>query len=207
MALLRKFFNQTRKPEDFLGKLMLSGMNSGHAKLADWGFAHLPALTVSVAVDLGCGVGRNAGELLKKYPAAHVTAIDYSPLCVEKAKAYNRDMIAAGRCKVRQGDVSDLQLPESAFDLATAFETVYFWPGLEKCFAQALSVLKPGGYFLICNESDGTDPTSLKFEKIIDGMKNHTAEEIETALRAAGFSEVTSDHHPSRPWITVLAKK
>ena len=207
MALLRKFFNQTRKPEGFLGKLMLSGMNSGHAKLADWGFAHLPALSVSAAVDLGCGGGRNAGELLKKYPSAHVTAVDYSPLCVEKAKAYNRDMIAAGRCKVRQGDVSDLQLPESAFDLATAFETVYFWPGLEKCFAQALSVLKPGGYFLICNESDGADPTSAKYEKIIDGMKNYTPQEIEAALKAAGFSQVEIDHHPTKPWIAVLARK
>ena len=68
-------------------------------------------------------------------------------------------------------------------------------------------VLKPGGLFMICNESDGTDPTSLKFEKIIDGMKNHTAEELEAALKAAGFPVVTSDHHPSRPWITVLARK
>ena len=41
-----------------------------------------------------------------------------------------------------------------------------------------------GGYFMICNESDGTDPASLKFEKIIDGMKNYTSEEIEAALRA-----------------------
>lgn len=207
MALLRKFFNQTRRPEGFLGKLMLSGMNSGHAKLADWGFTHLPALSVSEAVDLGCGGGRNAGELLKKYPSAHVTAIDYSPLCVEKAAGYNRAMIAAGRCEVRQGDVSDLQLPEAAFDLATAFETVYFWPGLETCFAQAAKVLKPGGYFLICNESDGTDPTGLKFETIIDGMKNYTAREIEAALKAAGFSQVISDHHPTKPWIAVLARK
>ena len=207
MELLRKFFNQTRKPEGFLGKLMLSGMNSGHAKLADWGLAHLPKLSVSDAVDLGCGGGRNAGELLKKYPTAHVTAIDYSALCVEKAAQYNRAMIAAGRCTVRQGDVSDLQLPEAAFDLATAFETVYFWPGLETCFAQAAKVLKPGGYFLICNESDGTDPTSQKFETIIDGMKNYTPQEIEAALKAAGFSQVISDHHPTKPWIAVLAKK
>ena len=207
MALLRKFFNQTRKPEGFLGRLMLSGMNSGHAKLADWGFAHLPALTVSVAVDLGCGGGRNAGVLLKMYPKAHVTAVDYSDLSVEKARDYNKDMIDAGRCAVRQGDVSDLDLPARAFDLATAFETVYFWPGLEKCFAQVAKVLKPGGYFMICNESDGTDATSLKFEKIIDGMKNHTAEDIEAALKAAGFSDVRSDHHPSKPWITVLARK
>ena len=154
MALLRRFFNQTRKPEGFLGKLMLSGMNSGHAKLADWGLTHLPKLSVSEAVDLGCGGGRNAGELLKKYPAAQVTAVDYSALCVEKAKAYNRAMIAAGRCTVQQGNVAELSIPGESFDLATAFETVYFWPGLQKCFAEAAKVLKPGGYFLICNESD-----------------------------------------------------
>ncbi len=207
MSIAKDFFSQTRKPEGFLGKMMLGTMNSGHAKLADWGFTHLPAMTPENAVDLGCGGGRNAGELLKMFPKAHVTAIDYSELSVEKAKGYNKAMIETGRCKVLQGDVSDLQLPAESFDLATAFETVYFWPGLEKCFAQVAKVLNPGGYFMICNESDGTDPTSLKFEKIIDGMKNHTVEEIEAALRAAGFSEVTSDHHPSKPWITVLARK
>lgn len=207
MGLFKDYVSQTRKPEGLLGKMMLSGMNSGHAKLADWGFTHLPAIAPSNAVDLGCGGGRNAGELLKKYPKARVTAIDYSDLSVEKARRYNQDMIAAGRCTVQQGDVSNLKLPAGAFDLATAFETVYFWPGLEKCFAQVARVLRPGGYFMICNESDGTDATSLKFEKIIDGMKNHTAEEIEAALKAAGFSEVKSDHHPSKPWITVLARK
>ena len=207
MALLKKFFNQTRKPEGFLGRLMLSGMNSGHAKLADWGFAHLPAITPESAVDLGCGGGRNAGEMLKKYPKAQVTAVDYSALSVEKAKEYNKAMIAAGRCEVLQGDVSDLRLPAEAFDLATDFATVYFWPGLEKCFAQVARILKSGGVFMICNESDGTDATSLKFEKIIDGMKNHTAEDLEAALKVAGFNEVRSDHHPSKPWITVLARK
>ena len=207
MSLAKNFFSQTRKPEGFLGKMMLGTMNSGHAKLADWGFDHLPEMTPESAVDLGCGGGRNAGELLKMFQKAHITAVDYSALSVEKAKDYNKAMIVAGRCKVLQGDVSDLQLPAGTFDLATAFETVYFWPGIGKCFSQVAKVLKPGGYFMICNESDGTDPTSLKFEKIIDGMKNYTAEEIEAALRTAGFSEVTSDHHPSKPWITVLAKK
>ena len=207
MGIAKDFFSQTRKPEGLLGKMMLGTMNSGHAKLADWGFTHLPEMLPESAVDLGCGGGRNAGELLKKYPKAHVTAVDYSELSVEKTKEYNKAMIAAGRCVVLQGDVSDLRLSAESFDLATAFETIYFWPVLEKCFAQVAKVLKPGGYFMICNESDGTDPTSLKFEKIIDGMKNYTADEIEAALRTAGFSEVTNDHHPSKPWITVLARK
>ena len=207
MGLFKAFVSQTRKPEGFLGKMMVSGMNTGHAKLADWGYTHLPAIAPERTVDLGCGGGRNAGEMLKKYPKAHVTAVDYSALSVEKARAYNKAMIAAGRCTVQQGDVSDLRLPDGAFDLATAFETVYFWPGLEKCFGQVAKILKPGGLFMICNESDGTDPTSLKYERIIDGMKNYTVEEIGAALKAAGFSEVTSDHHPSKPWITVLARK
>ena len=68
-------------------------------------------------------------------------------------------------------------------------------------------ILKPGGTFLIVNESDGTDETGLKFEKIIDGMKCHTVEEIEEALKAAGFSTIKSDHYKGKPWITVIARK
>ncbi len=116
-------------------------------------------------------------------------------------------MIAAGRCIVQQGDVSALNLPRNVFDLATAFETIYFWNDLKKCFAQVADILKTGGTFMIVNESDGTDKSSLQFEKIIDGMKCYTVQEISSALKSAGFSSVKSDHHPDKPWITVIAKK
>lgn len=205
MGLFKNYVSQTRKPEGFLGKMMLQGMNSGHAKMADWGMSHLRNLEPESIVDLGCGGGRNAGTLAQKYPKAHVTAVDYSELSVQKAKAYNQKLIAAGRCTVQQGDVSALDLPEESCDLATAFETIYFWPGLAQCFAQVAKVLKPGGSFMICNESDGTDATSLKFEKIIDGMKNYTVDDIKAALKEAGFSKVKTDHHKNKPWITVIA--
>ena len=146
-------------------------------------------------------------ELLKKYPQAIVTAMDYSSLSVQKAKEYNQSMIDSGRCRVIQGDVSELPLESDSFELVTAFETIYFWPGLEKCFFRVAEILKTGGYFMICNESDGTDQTSKKFESIIDGMKCYTTDEITAALKSAGFSEVRSDHHPSKPWITLIAKK
>ena len=86
MGLFRNYVSQTRKPEGVLGKMMLKGMNSGHAKLADWGFEHLPKLSPKMAADLGCGAGRNAGELLKKYPQAKVTSMDYSELSVQNRK-------------------------------------------------------------------------------------------------------------------------
>ncbi len=207
MGLFTKFVSQTRKPEGLMGKMMVNGMNGGHAKMADWGLSHLSTIVPEQIVEIGCGGGRNAGELLNKYPGAKVTAIDYSEVSVGKAKEYNAEAIKAGRCTVQQGDVSNLTLPEETYDLATAFETIYFWPGLKKCFSEVAKVLKPGGVFMIVNESDGTDEASLKFEKIIDGMKCHTIEEIEEALKEAGFSAVKSDHHKSKPWITVIAKR
>jgi trans-aconitate methyltransferase len=207
MGLFKNYVSQTSKPEGILGKMMLRGMNSGHAKMADWGLNHLQNIAPENIVDLGCGGGRNAGELLRRYPKAHVTAVDYSQLSVEKAREYNQEMIAAGRCTVQQGDVSALELPEEGYDLATAFETIYFWPGLSQCFSQVAKILKPGGYFMICNESDGTDAASLKFEKIIDGMKAYTVEDIREALAEAGFSKVRTDHHKKKPWIIVLARK
>lgn len=207
MGVYKRFVNQTRKPEGYLGKMMVNGMNSGHAKMADWGLSHLSKVNPENIVDIGCGGGRNAAELMMKYPSAKVTAIDYSEVSVDKAKEYNKEMIEAGRCVVKQGDVSALDIADGEYELATAFETIYFWPGLEKCFAEVARILKPGGIFMIVNESDGTDATSFKFEKIIEGMKCHTVEEITEALKKAGFSKVKADHHSKKAWITVLDKK
>lgn len=207
MGLFRKYVNQTRKPEGFLGKLMIIGMNSGHARMADWGMGHLEGIAPHMVVDLGCGGGRNAAELLRRYQTANITAIDYSNLSVERARSFNKNAIAEGRCSIFQNDVSHLTLKSETYDLATAFETVYFWPGLERCFAEVFKVLKKGGRFLIVNESDGMDETGRKYEKIIDGMKVYTSEDIEKALKDAGFSSVMSYHHNSKPWIAVVATK
>ncbi len=208
MRLLKKFFAQTRKPEGFLGKLMVGGMNTGgHVKLADWGLSHLAGINPEKIAELGCGGGRNAKELLRRFPDAKLTALDYSEISVEKPKETAKSEIAAGRCTVVRGSVDKLPFADGQFDLATAFETVYFWPGLENCFGQVARVLRPGGVFWIVNESDGTDETALKFEKLIDGMKCYTAEQLEAALRTAGFSEVRVEHHPEKPWIAVRAKK
>jgi ubiquinone/menaquinone biosynthesis C-methylase UbiE len=207
MGLYKNFVSQTRKPEGVLGKMMVNGMNGGHAAMADWGMSHLQVEYPTYLLEIGCGGGRNAGELMKKYPSAYMTAVDYSDVSVEKATAYNKDAIENGRCEVKQGDASNLDLPDGKFELATAFETIYFWPGLHKCFSEVFRVLKDEGTFMIVNESDGKDEASLKYESIIEGMKCYTIDDIESAIISAGFKEVKSFHHDSKPWITVIAKK
>ena len=207
MGLFRKFINQTRKPEGFLGRVMLKGMNFGHAKIADWAMSLLNIPTPVEIAELGCGNGRDAGVLLKKYPSSKLTAVDYSPLSVEKTKANNMKMIEAGRMTVIEGDVSDLKLQAEKFDLATAFETIYFWQDLEKCFRQVARILKIGGYFMIVSESNGKDKATQWFKERIDGMNTYTPIELEKTLKSAGFSEVRSEYHKSFAWTMVLAKK
>ena len=203
----KKFFNQTRKPEGRLGRKMIKRMNAGHDLMAKWGMSRAEGYAPENMLEIGCGGGKHAAELMEKYPSAHMTAVDYSELSVKTAAKRNRKMIKAGRCAVIRGDVSKLQFADGEFDFASAFETIYFWPGLEKCFAEVARVLKSGGVFMIVNESDGTDEKSLSFEKIIDGMKNYTAPQIEPALKAAGFATVKSFHHEAEPWIAVFAEK
>ncbi len=205
MGLIKKYMNQTRKPEGTLGKMMLKGMNFGHAKLSDFGMSFLPKRDFFEIAELGCGGGRNIDALLKKYKFARVTGVDYSPLSVQKAKEYNINN--STRCTVQQGDVSKLDLPKEKYDLATAFETVYFWPGLDVCFKNVYDILRKDGCFLIVNELEGEDESSKKYEEMIDGLKVYKASEIEDALLKAGFSEVEINKAENNKWFAVVAKK
>ena len=207
MGIIKRFLNQTRKPEGILGSLMLRGMNTGHAVLADWALSQMPLIEPLKVVDLGCGGGRNVGALLKKYPQSIVDGVDYSPLSVEKAIVYNAASIAHNKSTISVGDVSNLQLTSNTYDLATAFETIYFWPGLETCFANVHRILKDDGRFLIVCESDGMDGMSERYEKIIEGMKVYKANEIESALKSVDFRDIKTFHHGKHSWIVVLAKK
>ena len=93
------------------------------------------------------------------------------------------------------------------YDIATAFETIYFWPGLENCFGEVSRMLKNGGCFLIVNECDGEDKSGQKYEKIVDGMKCYTTRQISEALKTAGFTKVVTDRYQGKPWILVIGVK
>ena len=55
MGIINDYMNQTRKPEGILGKMMILGMNMGHAGMAKWGTSFLDVKLPEQIVDLGCG--------------------------------------------------------------------------------------------------------------------------------------------------------
>lgn len=207
MGLLNKFFNMTGKPEGFLGKIMVMGMNgSSHTALADWGFAHVMVKKDWTALDCGCGGGANVERLLK-LTDGHVTGLDYSEISVEQSRKKNISEIHKGRCDIIQGNVAKLPFSDHSFDLITAFETIYFWPGLESCFKEIFRVMKDGGVFMITNECAGHKEANKKWESIVDGMTIYTGKQIESALLLAGFQKIQIDENVEKDLICVLASK
>lgn len=201
------FFENTRKPQGFGGKIMVKMMNSGHSKLAKWGFTKICAKSNAKVLDIGCGGGANVANWLTKCTNGHVTGIDYSKVSVEESKKLNAIAIKQGKCDIVYGDVSSMPFDEESFDCVSAFETVYFWTDLEKCFAEVNRVMKSGGTFLICNESDGTNSADEKWAKKIGGMKIYNEEQLYTALEKAGFCNIKSYVNAKKHWLCIVANK
>ena len=201
------FFENTRKPQGFGGKIMVKMMNSGHSKLAKWGFTKIYAKSNAKVLDIGCGGGANIVNWLGKCSTGHVTGIDYSKVSVAESEKLNAIAIKQGKCDIVYGDVSSMPFDDEAFDCVSAFETVYFWEDLEKCFAEVHRVMKNGGTFLICNESDGTNSKDEKWAKKIGGMKIYNEMQLRTMLEKVGFCDIKSFVDAKKHWLCIVANK
>jgi ubiquinone/menaquinone biosynthesis C-methylase UbiE len=208
MGLLSKFFSNAKKPEGFLGKMMVNGMNGGgHADLANWALSSVQIKEDGQILDIGCGGGANIARLLQHAPKGVVQGIDYSPVSVEKSAKLNANAVKEGRCQVTEGNVASLPFKEGSFDMVTAFETIYFWPDIEHCFNEVKRVLKPGGLFVIVNEDDGLSGNNEKWEKLIEGMHTYKPEEIRLHLSNVGFKGINIQKNEAKHWLMATAVK
>lgn len=184
------FFDNMRKPQGKLGNIQLKSMNKEHTPVSLWGLKHLNINPDDIVLDVGCGGGININRMAKD--AKKVYGIDYSIESVKLSREVNEKLIDNGQVEIHKGNVKDLPFEDDAFDIVTAFETVYFWPDIEKCFGEVKRVLKPGGTFLIGMESNGSDNFIMKFWKHFIDMELYTDKEIASFLQNNDFSEITT---------------
>ncbi len=200
------FFQNTCKPKGLAGNLMVNMMNIGHSSMAEWGMEHIKIQDTDISLDIGCGGGANIKKLLKKSPKGKVFGIDYSEVSVRKSKKVNKVAIKSKHCEILQGNVQELPFTNETFDLVTAFETIYFWADVDQSLRQIYRVLKKGGIFMICNESNGENNKDKKWTEIIKGMKIYTSEQIKYTLKNAGFTHVEA-YKNDKGWLCVVTQK
>lgn len=179
-----------KKPTGKVGDMVVKQMNRNHRANADWGFSHLDPEPDWDVVDLGCGGGANVARFLELCPQGTVRGLDYSDVSVKNAMELNAQEIQNGRCKICRGNVMRQPFRDASFDLASAFETIYFWEDIEQAFRETWRVLRPGGIFLISNDSAGEGLSDTFLERVIDGMVTYSKYELATVLLRVGFKPV-----------------
>ena len=182
-------FSNMRKPKGKLGNIQLKSMNKEHTPLALWNLKHLDIKHDDIILDVGCGGGININRMAEK--AKKVYGVDYSIESVKLSREVNRDLIGQGKVEVLEGDVQSLPFEDNTFDIITAFETVYFWPNIEKSFGEVKRVLKTGGTFMMGMESNGSDNIPMKISKKLIDMEVYSDDELTGFLKANDYSNIT----------------
>jgi ubiquinone/menaquinone biosynthesis C-methylase UbiE len=177
-----------------------------------WVFAHRPSnrqrnhwvvslLRVQPAdrvLEIGFGPGLAVAELARA-GAAHVYGIDHSAVMLQQATRRNAAAIRSGRVTLLNASVD--QLPpvlDGPFDAILAVNSLGFWPAPAERLAELRRRLAPGGRIAVVSQPRCHGATA--------GTSRSAAGEIETLLRGAGFSLLSTETLPlSPPVVCVLA--
>lgn len=93
-------------------------------------------------VDLGCGPGTTTGQLLSRWPEAHVLGIDNS----EEMISHARDLQVPGRLDFQLGDLRDWE-PTGPVDVLMCCATLQWVPDHVELFPRLVGALSPSGVF------------------------------------------------------------
>jgi ubiquinone/menaquinone biosynthesis C-methylase UbiE len=114
----------------------------------------------------------------------------------------------------RPQSVSQLPFPSGMFDLATAIETLYYWPDLNADLAEILRVLKPGGTLMIAAEAY----KGGKYDRVLRRLEtlqqrgvmkyaHLTVGEHRDLLTVAGYRDVQALEAFDRGWVCAIGRR
>ena len=198
--------DQCMKPHGEEGIATIERMNENHKDISEFAFKCVNVNENDKILDIGCGGGVNIEKFLK-LTDNNVDGLDYSDVSVAESIKRNKKAVDEKRCCVIQADVSAMPLDSESYDLATAFETIYFWPQIENTFKEVLRIIKPNGRFMIAQGTDGNHPDDEKWLNTVEGMSVYTAEELEKYLLNAGFTSVKTVKKENDYIMVVIAEK
>lgn len=123
--------------------------------------AHFPDGAAPRVLDLGCGPGFAAIELLKARPDARIVGLDLAPLMLREA----RRRLGRGFPLVR-ADAAVLPFGDTSFDVAIGHSFLYLVDRPAEVLAEVRRVLRPGGRLVLMEPNDRPVP--------LRGILNHS---------------------------------
>ena len=96
--------------------------------------------------DLGFGPGVLTAFILEQDTSWRVEGVDISKHCLHHAQRLLEKKQILGRSRLSVADVRSLPYPDDTFDVVIAVEVFEHIPDPEAGLAEAIRVLKPGGY-------------------------------------------------------------
>lgn len=94
-------------------------------------------------LEIGCGSGAMAAEVLRRFPDVRITATDYDESMVQVARRRLSEF--SSRVEACQADATALPFPDASFDAALSFIMLHHVVQWEQALAEAARVLRPGG--------------------------------------------------------------
>jgi SAM-dependent methyltransferase len=149
----------------------------------------------SRVLDVGCGVATTAIQIARRY-GAHVTAVDISPLMLERAAANARAAKVTEQVTVREGDICALPFTGESFDVVIA-EAVTMFADRRRAAAELARVCAPGGRVLATEFCWRTPPSAEAREvflgQVCPGMSFDTIEDWLGIYASAGLTNLETE--------------
>jgi ubiquinone/menaquinone biosynthesis C-methylase UbiE len=111
----------------------------------------LPDLSGRKVLEIGCGRGDFSIWLASRFPATHVTGVDFSPAAI--GIAMERAELAHSQARFAVADAQSLVFKAGQFDYVISCECLEHVPNPSQMAAEIYRVLKPGGEFILTTEN------------------------------------------------------
>jgi SAM-dependent methyltransferase len=147
---------------------------------------------VRQVLDVGCGVATTAIQVARRFGST-VTAVDISPLMIERARRNIEAVQVQDRVTVEFGDILALSYPANSFDRVVA-EAVTMFVDRTRAAAELVRVCKPGGRVLatefLWRRPPSAEAREVFLGQVCPGMEFDNLDGWVQIYQAAGLSDV-----------------
>lgn len=153
-------------------------------------------LAPGTALDAGAGEGGDALWLASR--GWRVTAVDFSPVALERGTAKAAELGLADRIEWRHEDLDAWTPRERAFDLVTAHYLHSTWTDRDALFRRLAAAVAPGGTLLVVGHRHGEAWGSGHAHAHAAGAL-YTADDVAAVLDPAEWADVTTETRDRDP--------